>query len=242
MLELSIDVQFANDGTGEDYARSKLNFITRNRFDRYQSYHQLNQIVDFRDRFFIQVTDNPPCCFGRSYFIFFGLLTFNALYSSYLDCCCHRQAFVIRKVVSTRTDLNSLQMQNQYNYYDPCMVMPNQMVVFAPTQAPQVLSVNQTAAQQYMKTPMVQPQTLFVPGFQGEEIMESPEGVTQMGPSDEQHTGTMLQANVSQSTYPQYGITQGQYPPPQHLVVNQQMQSVTTVSYTHLTLPTTPYV
>lgn len=219
LLDLALEVQFASDGTAEDYSRSKLDFVSRNRYDRYQSYFQRNDIPGFRERFLIQVTDNGPCCFGRGFFIFFGLLTFNAFYSTYVDCCCHRQKFTIKKAISTRQDLNAPKVQDQYAYYDPRMIMNNQMVVFNPAQGPQVYGLNQPGAQQYMNMQAVQPQVLFAPVVRGEELTETPESDCQ--PPGNQSTLTPLRGNGHQAVHPQYavpphyGIQQAPYQPQQ---------------------------
>jgi hypothetical protein len=177
LLDLSLDVQFASDGTADDYSRARLDFINRNRYDRYQDYSQINTIPNFHEHFLIQVTDQVPCLFGQGYFIIFGLLTFNAFYSTYVDCFCQRQKFMIKKVVSTRQNLNAPELQNQYAYYDPRMQMANQMVVFAPDQGPQVYGISQPIPQQYANIQQAPSQLLFVAMPQGNEVFQSPEGV-----------------------------------------------------------------
>eukprot|EP00826_Nyctotherus_ovalis_P037761 TRINITY_DN3472_c0_g2_i4.p1 TRINITY_DN3472_c0_g2~~TRINITY_DN3472_c0_g2_i4.p1 ORF type:complete len:393 (+),score=64.68 TRINITY_DN3472_c0_g2_i4:154-1332(+) len=221
LFDLSLDVQFASDGTAEDYGRAKQSIIERNRFDRFQEYYQQNSIPHFQDSFLIQVTDQPPCCFGLGYFIFFGLLTFNAFYSTYFDCYCHKQEFTIRKVISTRADLNAPDMQSQYAYYDPRMQVANQMVIFVGDQSPQAVGLSQPIAQQYLNTPIVKAETLFVPMPQEIEVMQSPRRM----PTSSRSASIPSQG---QSAYVQY---QGQplqpvnssvlsnsiYPSPQHM-------------------------
>ena len=217
LLSLSLEVQFAADGSGEDYNMAKSDFMRRNRFDVSQSFTQTNTIPHFRKDILVQVTDQPPCCVGVGFFMLFGLLTLNAIYSTYLDSCCHRQKFSIKKVVSTRQDLNAPQMQTQYAYYDPRMIIGAQMVVFDPFQAPQMYALNQPAAQQYIEMQMVQPQVLFAPLPQAQEIIEIPQNETQSMLDANQSIIGLHQSHPPQNAHPQYGMPQGQYPPPQHL-------------------------
>lgn len=231
LLDLNLAVEFASDGTSEDYGRAKLDFISRNRYDRYQDYHQGNSLPSFQECFLIQVTDQQPCCFGLGYFIFFGLLTFNAFYSSYLDCYCHKQNFTIKKVISTRQNLSAPEMQSQYAYYDPRMLMADQMIVFPIDQGPQVMALNQPIAQQYLNIPAVPDQSLFVPTSQQPEVMQTPDGAQLLMPpgarlSQEQLLkGQPLQGQVSQrqlmpGQYPQnsgYGPYQPQMMPQQYV-------------------------
>jgi len=215
LLTLSVEVQFAPDGTAEDYNMKKSELIQKNKFDRTQGFKLINTIPDFRESIFVQVSDRPPCCVGVGYFILFGLLTFNAIYSSYLDSCCNKQKFSIKKLISTRQDLNTPQMKSQYAYYDPRMVLGNQMVIFYPSQDPQVHALNQPAAQQYMGMQMLPQHLLFAPTPKTEEILEMPQNDTQSMLRGNQSSVAPHQSYLPQNAYPQYGIPQGQYPPPQ---------------------------
>lgn len=216
MLSVSLETHFANDGTEADYARAKQRFISRSRFDRYQTFSQITEIRDFRNKFLVQVTDSPPCCFGLGYFLFFGLLTLNVFYSAYVESHCQMQHFIIKKAISTRQNLNVPELQSQYAYYDPRMTLPRQVVVFAPNQAPQVVMMNQPVAQQYASATMTPPETLFVPMTQGIEELEASEYGSQSNLSQ----ATMFPGENSMSLQyaPQYAI------PPQMMMQGQYAQ------------------
>lgn len=233
LLDLNLAVEFASDGTAEDYSRAKLDFVSRNRYDRYQDYHQGNSLPSFQDCFLIQVTDQQPCCFGLGYFIFFGLLTFNAIYSTYIDCYCHKQKFTVKKVISTRQNLSAPEMQSQYAYYDPRMLIANQMVVFPVNQDPQVMTLSQPIAQQYLNIPAAPSQNLFVAMPQGSEVMQTPEGVQPTMPPGAQLSQEQLLKGQAQGQASQMQLMPGQYPqnsgyttyPPQyapHMMPQQQ--------------------
>jgi len=185
LLDLSLDVQFSNDGTADDYNQKKEDFVARNKYDRYQDFTRENTIADYQNCFLIQVTDEEPCCFGLGFFIFFGILTFNAFYSTYLDCLCKKQQFTIKKVISTRKNLNAPELQSQYAYYDPRMQVGNQMIVFNPSQGPQVFGLNHVP-QQYVVVQQPPPQTLFVSIPQTVEVFQLPEGAAPNLPPNNQ--------------------------------------------------------
>ena len=116
----------------------------------------------------IRLTDVDPCCFGLAYFIIFGLLTLNAIYSTYLDNFCAKQDFAIKKLISTRKDLREGEFQKQYQPYAPSIMQQNQVVVFSPTQPPQIILATQPAFQQYLIQP-APTTTMFIPITQVQE-------------------------------------------------------------------------
>jgi len=176
LLDLSLNIQFASDGTAEDYSKRKATFIRRNKLDEYHDFSERHRISYFQNCFLVQVTDKVPYCFGLGYFILFGLLGFNAPYSTYLDYFCKRQVFTIKKAISTRQNLNASEMKSKYAYYDPRIVVVNQMIIFTQHQPPQIFALSH-APQQYIIVQQPPPQTLFVSIPQAVELSQLSGGV-----------------------------------------------------------------
>ena len=159
-LSLAYEINFANDGSSDDFDRARKKFKEKNQKDKFQSYSESFTISGFEDKFLVQLTEDTPAMFGLGYFVFFTFLTFHAFYREFIDRHCHEQSFTIKKVVSTKQDLHAEELKKQYEYYDPRMVFKQQAVVFNPTQPPQFIPM----------MPMGQP----VMGYQQPQIVYIP--------------------------------------------------------------------
>lgn len=131
-LHLTPEVTFSNDGSGEDFAVARSQFVAVNRRDVHQSYTEQLTVDGLRDNIMVQISDSTPCCIRPALFLFWCTLTLYPLYMLYVDSYCSEQSFSVRKVVSTRRDLNAGPVQQQLSYYDPRILARKQTVVFAP--------------------------------------------------------------------------------------------------------------
>jgi len=225
LLDLSFDIQLASDGTAGDYSDQKAIFIRRNRLDDEYTFSVTHKISYFQNCFLVQVTDQVPSCFGLGYFILFGLLGFNAPYSTYLDRFCKRQVFTIRKAISSRDNLNTAEMKSKYAYYDPRIVVVNQMIIFTQNQAPQMVALSD-APSQYLAVQQPPAQNLFVPISQAPEAPQLPRDGS---PSNQppQTTQQQPRANPGQSAsvvpYSPQDPPQGPDAQPPNIVPNSQI-------------------
>ena len=106
-LNLTMDLQFAQDGTLYDYENQKQILISRNRYDSYQDYTESIVMDGFNEHTLVRVSDFDPPLFGWRWYTFFTLLTFAELYKMYMNLYCVSQSFRIVKVVSSRKDLQA---------------------------------------------------------------------------------------------------------------------------------------
>lgn len=171
LLDLDLLVSLVKDGTQEDYKRTGADFIARNTFDTHQIYNKLDSLPGFREYILIHIVDEIPSLFGPGFFTFFGLITLSAVYLSYLDSCCHMQSFTIKKTISTRQDLDTLDIKRSNTNLDPVIITANQVVVFDPLQPPQIIELNQLGAPQYPIMQIKQQKS----AFQGDVGMDAPE-------------------------------------------------------------------
>ena len=74
------------------------------------------------------IRDSEPCCINLCMFIFCTLILLAEFYKCYINCNSIEQSYRIRKLVSTRYDLN----MQQYQYFIPSINVPNQQFAFGP--------------------------------------------------------------------------------------------------------------
>lgn len=108
-LHLSLDVQYASDGTEQDYINQRESFKARNRRDTYQDYSECKNMNDYNEFMLVQVTDYLPSYFGVWWFVLSIFLSFAELYKLYINKFCGEQEFSLVKLISSRSDLNSPQ-------------------------------------------------------------------------------------------------------------------------------------
>ena len=126
-LELKEEINFADAISYYDYDRAKSNFWRRNRFrDVHFNFWETRTIPGMEHHNLVKLTVNEPFMVNYFFFVIFTILTFAEFYVIYVDSFCIYQKFTVRKVVSTRYDLNQPVYQifipqlnlisNQYQY------------------------------------------------------------------------------------------------------------------------------
>ena len=128
-LDLYEEVNFADAISYMDYMYQKDLFWRRNRFRDERFYFQESRVIPGMERNnLIRLTVDEPCCVNRAIYIFLTLLTLVEFYKLYFDRLCVKQVFKIRKLVSTRYDLN----QSIYQYYIPQINLITQQYNYNP--------------------------------------------------------------------------------------------------------------
>jgi hypothetical protein len=126
-LELKEEINFADAISYYDYERAKSHFWLRNRFrDTHFSFWETRTIPGMDHHNLIKLVDQEPCTVNMPFFVLFTFLTGAEIFSLYFDTLCVYQKFKVRKLVSTRYDLNQPVYQtfvpqldlisNQYEY------------------------------------------------------------------------------------------------------------------------------
>ena len=111
-LELNEEINFADSISYNDYENEKSNFCRRNRNrDVFFSFTESKQIPGLQKYSLIKISNKDPCIVHFGWFCFFTLLTFSEFYKLYVDSCCIYQSFTIKKLISTRNDLNQPEYQ-----------------------------------------------------------------------------------------------------------------------------------
>ena len=120
-LEILPEINFADSITYWDYENFRTDFYNRNRRrDLYMDYCEIRDVPGLNPLNFIRIRDKEPCGVNICMFIIFTFLPFAEFYKCYVNSYCLNQSFKIRKLISTRYDLN----QDQYNYFVPSFNIP----------------------------------------------------------------------------------------------------------------------
>ena len=132
-LELKEEINFADAISYYDYERAKGHFWRRNRFrDVHFDFREERVIPGMEHHNLVKLLPTEPCMVNYCFFLFFTLLTGAEFFRIYVDSFCVYQKFKVRKIVSTRYDLNmdrylafvpqlnliTNQYQYEQNYYN----------------------------------------------------------------------------------------------------------------------------
>ena len=106
-LELKEEINFADAISLYDYEKEKSEFWKRNRFrDVFFNFWETRTISGMKYHNLIKLVPKEPCMVNFFWFFFFTSFTFGEFYKLYFESVCIYQRFKVRKLVSTRYDLN----------------------------------------------------------------------------------------------------------------------------------------
>ena len=126
-LELTPEINFADELTYMDYEIFRNDFYYRNRSrDQYMDYRESRYVPGLNTFNLINIRKNEPCGINICMFVFFSIIPLAEFYKCYVNSFCLEQQFRIRKLISTRYDLN----MDQYQYFIPSFVIPDQQYAF----------------------------------------------------------------------------------------------------------------
>ena len=118
-LKLKEEINFADAISIMDYQNEIDKFYARNRpKDVYFDFQEIRKIPDLIHHNLIRLK-NEPILSKYFFFILTTLLTFSELYKLYFDSLCIFQRFKVRKLISTRYDLNQPVFQEKYKIFIP---------------------------------------------------------------------------------------------------------------------------
>ena len=130
-LELTPEINFADELSYMDYENFRSDFYNRNRVkDQYMDYKETRSVKGLNQFNFVCIRNQEPCGINICMFILFTIIPLTELYKCYVNSYCLDQQFKIRKLISTRYDLNQ---QEQYQYLIPSFNVPDQQYAFEPS-------------------------------------------------------------------------------------------------------------
>ena len=116
-LNIEYEINFADEISFMDYENFRNDFYDICLEKTYNiTYSEKRFIIpDFKNYVLIQIGDKVPCSINIYFFIFFTIIAVVELYNCYIYSFFSTKTFVIRKLISTRYDLN----QEQYQIFTP---------------------------------------------------------------------------------------------------------------------------
>ena len=126
-LKIKEEINFADAISIIDYHKEIDNFYERKK-DVYLDYKEERFVPDLIHHNLISLGKNEPFLSKYFFFILSTLLTLSELYKLYFDSLCISQIFKIRKLISTRYDLN----QPKYEQFIPQIIIINQTYNYQP--------------------------------------------------------------------------------------------------------------
>ena len=119
-LELSVEVNFADALSYMDYENAKNNFIQRNKNkDAKFCFLELKNIPGLKAYNLVKINESDSCLAHYGFLVIFTLLTFGEIYRLYFDSLCVSQKFKIRKLISTRHNITTLEYKDKYRQLNP---------------------------------------------------------------------------------------------------------------------------
>ena len=107
-LELKEEINFADSISISDYERQKSNFkITCKKLDTYMDFSEHWSLPGMTHHNLIKINDKEPCMANFFWYFIFTILTFGQFYKIYIASLCIYQNYKIRKIMSTRYNINS---------------------------------------------------------------------------------------------------------------------------------------
>ncbi len=119
-LFLIKEINFADSISVNDYTTKKDDFWRKNRFrDTYMDFSERIFIPGFIGENLIKLTDKEPCLINKYWLVFFTFLTLAEFYKIFYNCSYITQSYTIRKLISTRYDLNTEENNEKYRNLIP---------------------------------------------------------------------------------------------------------------------------
>ena len=115
-LEIEEEINFADTISYMDYEKTKDRFWRKNVFkDKLFYFKESRYLPDLEKEILVKINDSEPCLVNCFWYFIFTMLTLTEIYKFYFNSLCVKQKYKIRKLISTRYDLN----QQIYNNFIP---------------------------------------------------------------------------------------------------------------------------
>ena len=132
-LELIAKIDFADPATVRDYQYQKLNFYNLYRYsDDHCSIKEERVIPEMEQYNLVKLVNDEPKSINFGLFFLFTMLTFVEFYKIYINSLSVYQKFDIKKIISTRYDLNLDQYVEKYEAFIPRVNLINVQYNYQP--------------------------------------------------------------------------------------------------------------
>ena len=133
-LKLFKEINFADAISYMDYEYYKSEFWRRNRFRDVRMDFSEKRIVPGLVRHnLVKISDKNPCTVNFFWYLVFTIIPLCQFYKSYVNLFCVNQSYKVRKIVSTRYDLNQPVYVEKYSRFVPQLNLISQQYDYQPT-------------------------------------------------------------------------------------------------------------
>ena len=213
-LELKAKIDFADPATARDYQYQKINFYNLNYgSDEYCSIKEERVIPDMEQYNLVKLVNDEPKSINFGLFFLFTMLTFVEFYKIYINSLCVYQKFDIKKIISTRYDLNLDQYVQMYQAFIPSVNLINVQYNYQPadyTYLNQDYNLN-LPSQEEVENQLKNQNFDFENGFSGQNPNPNPNRNMQNGYSSQNLNPNMNMQNgySSQNLNPNMNMQNG---------------------------------
>ena len=132
-LKLKEEINFADPISFMDYQNEINAFYANNRYkDDYFDFEEKRYIPGLINHNLIKLGETEPFLANYFFFILFTFLTLSEIYKIYFNSLCIFQRFTVRKIVSTRYDLNQPMYVEKYKPFAPQINLITQTFEYKP--------------------------------------------------------------------------------------------------------------
>ena len=132
-LQISQNIDFADQETINDYQRQKKAFISANALDEFFDFDEKSYIPGVGEYLLVKICEEEPACVNFFLFFIFTLLTLAEFYKIYYSCFCIKQDYTIKKIISTRYNLNRDKYNLKYQNTIPVFNFTKVQYTFQPS-------------------------------------------------------------------------------------------------------------
>jgi hypothetical protein len=127
-LHIDLDVEFADDITKSDYYRTKEEFYNQNKHrDTHISLTELKNVEGLKTHNMVRITDKEAFGVNKCFFLIFLIfLPFMEFYKIYVDLFCIHQNYKVKKIISSRYNVNSPEYAHKWAEDVPRITIYNQ--------------------------------------------------------------------------------------------------------------------
>lgn len=127
-LNIDLEVEFADDITKFDYFKHKDELMNENKHrDTHINVREINKVEGLETYNMIRITDTDAFGVNKYFFlIFLILIPFMEFYKMYVDLFCIHQDYKVKKLISSRYNVNSPEYANKWEQNAPRLSIFNQ--------------------------------------------------------------------------------------------------------------------
>ena len=128
LLQVKNDINFADAISIDDYKQTKMNLLNKNKHkDQYIEEKESRTYDGYKQYNLVKIGNEESWLCSRCVFIVFLIFTLGIVFCIMFNSKCIKQAFVVRKIISTRYNLVNDENNKKYNSFRPTLSIQENM-------------------------------------------------------------------------------------------------------------------